>query len=155
MVRTIKRWVYTIKDFLHSSYLYNLSKKHFVDIGIDIKGEVKVDLNKMMRNKSDAVKKLTDGIEFLFKKNNVSFLEGSAKIVENNTVSVNGEKFNAKNILIATGSVPSNIKNVEIDEIDIVSSTGALEFKSIPKIWLYWRRLYRVRVGISLEKTRI
>ena len=121
------------KTLLHSSYLYNLSKKHFVDIGIDIKGEVKVDLNKMMRNKSDAVKKLTDGIEFLFKKNNVSFLEGSAKIVENNTVSVNGERFNAKNILIATGSVPSNIKNVEIDEIDIVSSTGALEFKSVPE----------------------
>ena len=98
------------KTLLHSSYLYNLSKKHFVDIGIDIKGEVKVDLSKMMRNKSDAVKKLTDGIEFLFKKNNVLFLEGSAKIVENNTVSVNGERFNAKNILIATGSVPSKLK---------------------------------------------
>ena len=87
----------------------------------------------MMRNKSDAVKKLTEGIEFLFKKNNVFFLEGSAKIVKNNTVSVNGEMFTAKNILIATGSVPSNIKNVEIDEKDIVSSTGALEFTSVPK----------------------
>ncbi len=121
------------KTLLHSSYLYNLSKKHFIDIGIDIKGEVKIDLGKMMNNKLDAVKKLTEGIEFLFKKNNVSFLEGSAKIIGKNIVAVESEKFIAKNILIATGSVPSNIKNVEIDEKDIVSSTGALEFSSVPK----------------------
>ncbi len=121
------------KTLLHSSYLYNLSKKHFTDIGIDIKGEVKVDLSKMMSNKSSTVKKLTDGVGFLLKKNNVSFLEGSAKITGNNSVSVNGERFSTKNILIATGSVPSKIKNVDIDEKDIVSSTGALEFSSVPK----------------------
>ncbi len=121
------------KTLLHSSYLYNLSKKHFIDIGIDIKGEVKVDLSKMMSNKSSTVKKLTDGVGFLLKKNNVSFLEGSAKITGNNSVSVNGERFSTKNILIATGSVPSKIKNVDIDEKDIVSSTGALEFSSVPK----------------------
>ncbi len=121
------------KTLLHSSYLYNLSKKHFTDIGINIKGEVKVDLSKMMSNKSSTVKKLTDGVGFLLKKNNVSFLEGSAKITGNNSVSVNGENFCTKNILIATGSVPSKIKNVDIDEKDIVSSTGALEFSSVPK----------------------
>ena len=72
------------KTLLHSSYLYNLSKKHFTDIGINIKGEVKVDLSKMMSNKSSTVKKLTDGVGFLLKKNNVSFLEGTAKITGNN-----------------------------------------------------------------------
>ena len=121
------------KTLLHSSYLYNLSKKHFIDIGIDIEGEVKVDLGKMMSNKSATVNKLTDGVGFLLKKNKVSFLEGNAKIIKQNLVSVNGEEFSAKNILIATGSVPSVIKNVDIDEKDIVSSTGALEFSSIPK----------------------
>ncbi len=121
------------KTLLHSSYLYNLSKKHFIDIGIDIEGEVRVDLDKMMSNKESTVNKLTDGISFLLKKNNVSFLEGNAKIIRKNIVSVNQQEFNAKNILIATGSVPSEIKNVDIDEKDIVSSTGALEFSSIPK----------------------
>jgi dihydrolipoamide dehydrogenase len=121
------------KTLLHSSYLYSLSKKHFIDIGIDIEGEVKVDLGKMMSNKSATVKKLTDGVGFLLKKNKVSFLEGNAKIIKQNLVSVNGEEFRAKNILIATGSVPSVINNVDIDEKDIVSSTGALEFSSIPK----------------------
>ena len=121
------------KTLLHSSYLYNLSKKHFIDIGIDIEGEVKVDLGKMMSNKSATVKKLTDGVGFLLKKNKVSFLEGTAKIIKQNLVSVNGEEFSTKNILIATGSVPSVINNVDIDEKDIVSSTGALEFSSIPK----------------------
>ena len=80
------------KTLLHSSYLYNLSKKHFIDIGIDIEGEVKVDLSKMMNNKSATVKKLTDGISFLLKKNNVSFLEGLQKIIRKNSVSVNGER---------------------------------------------------------------
>ncbi len=121
------------KTLLHSSYLYNLSKKHFIDIGIDIQGEVKVDLSKMMSNKASTVKKLTDGVSFLLKKNKVSFLEGTAEIVDNNSVSVNDERFFTKNILIATGSIPSKINNVEIDEKDIVSSTGALEFSSIPK----------------------
>ena len=87
----------------------------------------------MMSNKSATVKKLTDGVGFLLKKNKVSFLEGTAKIIKQNLVSVNGEEFSTKNILIATGSVPSVINNVDIDEKDIVSSTGALEFSSIPK----------------------
>ena len=56
------------------------------------------------------------------------------------------KEFNAKNILIATGSVPSVIKNVDIDEKDIVSSTGALEvFKCSKKFGCNWRRVYRVR----------
>ena len=144
------------KTLLHSSYLYNLSKKHFIDIGIDIEGEVKVDLSKMMSNKSATVKKLTDGIDFLLKKNKVSFIEGNAKIIRKNLVSVNGEEFSTKNILIATGSVPSEINNVDIDEKDIVSSTGALEFsKYSKKFSRHWWRLYRIRIRICLEKIRV
>ena len=61
-----------------------------------------------------------------------------------------------KIFLIATGSFPSVIKNVDIDEKDIVSSTGALEFSSIPKkLSSYWWRLYRVGVRLCLEKVRI
>ncbi len=121
------------KNLLHTSYLYHTSKNDFVDFGINITGEVELDFNKMMNNKSNVVKKLTSSISFLFKKNNVNYLEGEAKITGSNLVSVNNNSFKAKVILISTGSVPSTIKNVDVDEKMIVSSTGALEFSSIPK----------------------
>ena len=121
------------KTLLHSSYLYFISKNHFSDFGININGEVNVDISKMMNNKESVVKKLTGGIKSLFNKNKVTYLEGTAKITSKSSVSVNNNDFNAKNILIATGSVPSSIKNVNIDEKKIVSSTGALEFSEVPK----------------------
>ena len=121
------------KSLLHSSYLYDLSKKHFTDFGINISGEVNIDLNKMMSNKESVVKKLTGGVSSLFKKNKVSYLEGTAKIINSNSVLVDKNTYNAKTILISTGSVPSTIKNVDVDEKNIVSSTGALEFSEVPK----------------------
>ena len=121
------------KTLLHSSYLYDLSIKNFTDFGINISGEVNIDLNKMMSNKESVVKKLTGGISSLFKKNKVSHIEGTAKIISSNSVLVNKNTYNAKTILISTGSVPSTIKNVEVDEKNIVSSTGALELSEVPK----------------------
>ncbi len=121
------------KTLLHSSHLYDLSKNNFINYGININGEVTLDLSKMMSNKESVVKKLTGGISSLFKKNNVTYLTGTAKLSSSNAIEVNNEIYESKTILIATGSIPSTIKNVDVDEEDIVSSTGALNFKKVPK----------------------
>ncbi len=120
------------KTLLHSSHLFEQSKK-LSSYGINIKGEVSVDLEKMMNYKYNAVDKLTLGIEGLFKKNKVEYEIGEGKFVDKNTVEVNNKKFSAEKILIATGSEPATIPNVKIDEENIVSSTGALEFNKIPE----------------------
>ena len=113
--------------------MYDLSKNNFINYGININGEVTLDLSKMMSNKESVVKKLTGGISSLFKKNNVTYLTGTAKLSSSNAIEVNNEIYESKTILIATGSIPSTIKNVDVDEEDIVSSTGALNFKKVPK----------------------
>ena len=120
------------KTLLHSSHLYQLSKNHLAEYGIHVKGEISLDLIKMMDNKEAVVKKLTGGIGSLFQKNKVLHLEGKAKIIASNTVIVGKEEFKAKTILVSTGSIPSTIKNVQVDENKIVSSTGALSFSKIP-----------------------
>jgi dihydrolipoamide dehydrogenase len=81
----------------------------------------------------DAVKQLTGGIEFLFKKNKVTWLKGLATFEGANTVSVAGQKVTAKNIVIATGSSVTPLPGVEIDEKVVVSSTGALELEKVPE----------------------
>ena len=121
------------KTLLHSSHLYDLSKKHFKKLGIKVNGEINLDLDKMMSNKEEIVGKLTGGINSLFKKNKVTFLQGSAKIIGSNLVEIENSTFQAKTILISTGSVPSEIKNIEVDEKNIVTSTGALDFTEVPK----------------------
>ena len=121
------------KTLLHSSHLYEQSKNHLVKYGIEVNGKIVLNLRKMMDNKVDTVKKLTTGIAGLFKKNKVEYLIGKAKFVNNHTLEVNKKKFKANQILIATGSIPSTIPNIKIDEKNIVSSTGALEFEKVPK----------------------
>ena len=100
------------KTLLHSSHLYDLSKKHFKKLGINIDGKINLDLEKMMHNKEQIVRKLTGGIDSLFKKNKVTYLQGSAKIVDGNSVEIDNTIFQAKTILISTGSVPSDVKNI-------------------------------------------
>jgi len=95
-------------------------------------GEVGFDLKKMMGAKEKTVSGLTSGIEFLFNKNKVERLEGYGKIIDANTVQVGDKKLTTKNIVIATGSEVATLPNVEINETTIVSSTGALELKSVP-----------------------
>ena len=121
------------KTLLHSSHLYEQSKNDLVNYGIEINGKVSLNLNKMMANKTDTVGKLTSGIAGLFKKNKVDHFFGEAKFLNNKTIEVNQKKFKADKILIATGSVPSTIPGIDIDEKNIVSSTGALEFEKVPK----------------------
>ena len=125
-----------------SKNLLNLSEnfkkaKNFSKIGIET-GDVKLNLDKMMKNKDKAVSILTKGVEFLFKKNKVTYLKGFGSFISDKKISVKGEdgknkEVEAKNIIIATGSEAMPMPNVEFDEETIVSSTGALSLKAVPK----------------------
>jgi dihydrolipoamide dehydrogenase len=125
------------KALLHSSELFHKAKKEFKNIGINV-GEPSLDLSKMMGHKSKSVDGLTKGIEFLFKKNKVTYIKGHASFVDKNTLSVtdnkkNSQKINFKKAVIATGSTSVSIPGIEIDEKTIVSSTGALVLEKVPK----------------------
>ncbi len=110
----------------------NLSKK-----GIEV-GEVKLNLEKMMKNKDKAVTVLTKGVEFLLKKNKVTYLKGTGSFKTQNEISIkdgqNKETLvHAEKIVIATGSVPVSLPGIEFDEKAIVSSTGALKLEQVPR----------------------
>jgi len=125
------------KALLHASHLYHEAKDNGAKYGIKIDG-ISVDLPVMMEQKGTAVKGLTSGIEGLFKKNKVDYIKGFGSISDANTVDVKlteggNQTVKTKNIVIATGSEPSSIPNVTIDENRIVSSTGALSLPEIPK----------------------
>ena len=127
------------KSLLHNSHLFHMA--HSGDMakrGI-ITGEVKLDMEVMMGEKEKSVKALTGGIKMLFKNNKVTHVEGHGKITGQNEVSVLApdgsvsDVINAKNIMIATGSEVTPFGGIEIDEERIVSSTGALSLKEVPK----------------------
>ncbi len=105
--------------------------------GIEI-GEVKLNLSKMMKNKDKAVTILTKGVEFLLKKNKVTYFKGTGSFKSKNDIVIkdNDNKetiIQTENTIIATGSVPVSLTGVEIDEKVIVSSTGALKLEQVPK----------------------
>ena len=125
------------KALLHSSHLFEEADKHFDIHGIDI-NTPKVNLEKMMARKDKVVDSNVKGIEFLFKKNKVTYVKGAGEIVSATEVKValldgGEETLIAKNIVIATGSEVTPLPGVAIDEKQIVSSTGALELSSVPK----------------------
>ncbi len=125
------------KSLLHASEIYEKAHNDFSKLGIETTN-IKLNLSQMMKNKKESVLTLTKGIEFLFKKNKVTHLKGKGSILSNNTVSVkdiSGKKINYKtqNIIVATGSVPTSLPKIKIDEKIIVSSTGALSFDEVPK----------------------
>ena len=105
-------------------------------LGISL-GSVALDLKQMMQSKSDIVDTLTGGIDFLFKKNKITRLEGSATITGAGSVTIVDGKdkgdYKAGKIMIATGSHPSSLPGITIDEKHIVSSTGALSLETLPK----------------------
>lgn len=119
------------KALLHATEMYETAEKDFAGMGI--KTSVSLDLPTMMSAKDKTVSGLTDGIKYLFKKNNVEHIEGFGKIIDAQTVDVDGTSYKTKNIVIATGSEVATLPNVEIDEKQIVSSTGALELSAVPK----------------------
>jgi len=98
-------------------------------------GEVSLDLPAMLADKDEAVKGLTGGIEYLFKKNKVDWLKGHATFKDAHTVEVAGKTATAKNIVIATGSSVTPLPGVEIDNAKgvVVDSTGALSFAKVPE----------------------
>ena len=124
------------KSFLNSSELFFKAKNNFGNLGIET-SEIKLNLKKMMLNKSKSVQILTKGVEFLFKKNKVSYIKGKGVLFsKNNVVVYNDEKkttYKAKNIVIATGSSSTSLPGVKIDEKNIISSTGALSLEKVPK----------------------
>jgi len=125
------------KSLLNSSELYLKSQTEFQKIGIEFSG-LKLNLSKVMERKKKSVFTLTKGIEFLFKKNKISHLIGKGSISSKNKVKVTDDSgkdtnYKAKNIVIATGSVPTSLPGINIDEKNIVSSTGAISFEKVPK----------------------
>ena len=123
------------KSLLNLSENYYKAKKDFNNQGIEI-SDIKLNIEKMMANKNKSVEVLTKGIEFLFKKNKVTYLKGKGVLFSENDVVVydNGERktYRSKNIVIATGSTPTSLPGIEIDEKNIVSSTGALSLTKVP-----------------------
>ena len=125
------------KALLHSSELFAEASHTLADHGVKT-GAVKLDLKTMMARKTKVVEDLTKGIEFLFKKNKVELVQGMGKITAPGKVEVKPAKgakktLTAANILIATGSEVAPLPGVDIDEKQIVSSTGALELGAVPK----------------------
>jgi len=123
------------KSLLNLSENYYKAKKDFNNQGIEI-SDIKLNIKKMMANKNKSVQVLTKGVEFLLKKNKVTYIKGKGVIFSKNDVVVynDGKKnsYKTKNIVIATGSIPTSLPGIEIDEKNIVSSTGALSFSEVP-----------------------
>ena len=125
-----------------SKSLLNLSEefhkvKNLSSKGIEV-GEVKLNLYKMMKSKEKAVTVLTKGVEFLLKKNNVTYFKGVGSFKSKNEISIKDVNKNetsifAEKIIIATGSVPSSLPGIDFDEKIIVSSTGVLKLDKVPK----------------------
>ncbi len=124
------------KSLLNLSENFNKAKKDFNKQGIEIEG-IKLNIEKMMSNKNKSIQVLTKGVEFLFKKNKVSYIKGKGVLFSKNDVVVydNNKKNNykAKNIVIATGSEVTSLPGIQIDEKNIISSTGALSLNKVPK----------------------
>ena len=113
------------------------STKNFSNLGIEV-GKVKLNLDKVMKNKDKAVDVLTKGIEFLFKKNKVTYYKGTASLKSSNQISVTSSKnkeiiIETENVIISTGSEPASLPGIKFDEKVIVSSTGALSLNTVPK----------------------
>jgi dihydrolipoamide dehydrogenase len=123
------------KSLLHASELYEMAVKDFSAIGIEV--APKLNLPAMMAQKATAVDQLTKGVEFLLKKNKVDWIKGAGKIAGPGKVEVTAADgqvrvFEAGNILIATGSIPSPLAGVEVDNKRILDSTGALSLPEVP-----------------------
>ena len=124
------------KSLLNLSENFHKAKKDFNHQGIEIEG-IKLNIEKMMSNKNKSIQVLTKGVEFLFKKNKVTYFKGKGVLLSKNDIVVyesNNKRVNikSKNIVIATGSTVSSLPGIEINEKNIVSSTGALSFDKVP-----------------------
>jgi dihydrolipoamide dehydrogenase len=168
------------KSLLHASEYFELAKNDFAGLGIEVTPIL--NLPAMMKQKADSVGQLTKGIEFLFKKNKVDWIKGAGRLAGVGRVAVTGadgvvQVLEAKAIVIASGSRPSPLAGVAVDERRIVDSTGALDLAEVPKSMIVigagviglelgsvWRRLGakvtvvefldRVTPGVDLETAK-
>lgn len=125
------------KALLASSHHYE-ELQHFADHGIEVSGEVKVNLEKMIARKQAVVDQTSGGVKFLMDKNKITVFEGLGSFVDATHVAVTktdgtSETIEAKNIVIATGSKPSSLPFIKIDKERIITSTEALKLKEVPK----------------------
>ncbi len=124
------------KAMLSSSHHYEDATKHMEEHGIEIPGDIKVNLEKMIGRKQAVVDQTTGGIDFLMKKNNIEVFEGLGRFKDATHITIEGkdaQEIEAKNIIIATGSKPSNLPFITLDKERVITSTEALELKEIPK----------------------
>ena len=119
------------KALLHASHQFHEAKHNFSNMGI-MSGSPKVNWKEMQVYKNSTIEQNTQGIEFLFKKNKIKYIQGHGKLISETEVEVEGERYRSKNLVLATGSEPTSLPNINIDEKLIVSSTGALSLKKIP-----------------------
>ena len=120
------------KALLHASHQLHEAQHNFAKMGLKGKSP-SVDWTQMLTYKDEVIEGNTKGVEFLFKKNKIDWLKGWGSIPEAGKVKVGDETHNAKNIIIASGSEPSSLPGIEVDEKMVVTSTGALELGKIPK----------------------
>lgn len=126
------------KALLDSSHHYYDAVKHFEEHGIDIPGEIKVNLEQMMKRKSAVVSQTCDGVKFLMDKNKIEVFEGLGSFKDATHIDIKKndgatETIEAKNIIIATGSKPANLPFITLDKERVITSTEALKLKEIPK----------------------
>ena len=120
------------KALLNASHNYHNSVENFSKMGIELDPPV-VNWSKMLSYKQSMINDNTKGIEYLFKKNKITLINGWASFIDKNTISVDDKNYAANYFVIATGSEATSLKNIEFDEKVIVSSTGALELEKIPE----------------------
>jgi dihydrolipoyl dehydrogenase len=125
------------KALLQSSEHYEFLRNHAAEHGLVV-SDVRVDLARMLKRKDDVVGQNTKGLEFLFKKNKITWAKGLGTLERNNVVRVKSEdgsttSYQAKNVIIATGSEPIALPSLEFDEERVLSNTGALRIPEVPK----------------------
>jgi len=124
------------KALLQSSENFEQAGHHFADHGVRVKG-LELDLAQMMKRKDQVVKASNDGVMYLFKKNKVTFFHGrgsfARSVPESSEISVGGETLSAKNVIVATGSVPRALPGAAFDEKLVLSNDGALSIPEVPK----------------------
>ena len=124
------------KALLDSSHHFEDAVKHFDTHGIELPGEVKVNLDKMMQRKQGVVDQTTVGIDFLMKKNKIDTYQSVGKFKDATHIQIEGEtatEITAKHTIIATGSKPTKLPFVKVDKERIITSTEALKLTEIPK----------------------
>ncbi len=124
------------KALLDSSHHYHDAVKHFEEHGIEVPGEVKINLEKMIARKQTVVDQTTSGINFLMDKNKIDVFHGLGQFKDATHIVIKGDKdeeIEAKHTIIATGSKPSTLPFIQVDKERIITSTEALKLKEVPK----------------------